>query len=255
MAVKALIKKRPLAARTASAVPTQSAVVPSERSLDVQTAEDAQPFIEIKATADDDTVSTRSDTSEQSEISPVDVDKFKNTDHDDGVSLVSEASEGFLSALCCHSGSVDYGENELHGIKKEKQARLEENDEEGLMSKVAVAFLYMIGQAPPVQFVKCFEDRSVDESEVSLPQVLTDMAEEFDDAQRRLEARDRDLKQQYERQQQQKKKRSLLRPLRIAKSGATNRSSGATVSSSSSVFDKINKRASIAKKDPAFYEI
>ena len=246
MAVKALIKKRPLAARTASAVPTQSAVVPSERSLDVQTAEDAQPFIEIKATADDDTVSTRSDTSEQSEISPVD---------DDGVSLVSKASEGFLSALCCHSGSVDYGENELHGIKKEKQARLEENDEEGLMSKVAVAFLYMIGQAPPVQFVKCFEDRSVDESEVSLPQVLTDMAEEFDDAQRRLEARDRDLKQQYERQQQQKKKRSLLRPLRIAKSGATNRSSGATVSSSSSVFDKINKRASIAKKDPAFYEI
>ena len=60
MAVKALIKKRPLAARTASAVPTQSAVVPSERSLDVQTAEDAQPFIEIKATADDDTVTQKS---------------------------------------------------------------------------------------------------------------------------------------------------------------------------------------------------
>lgn len=40
--------------------------------------------------------------------------------------------------------------------------------------------LYLIGGAPPVNFVKCFQCPSVDRSELTLPPVLSSLADEYD---------------------------------------------------------------------------
>jgi hypothetical protein len=209
--------------------------------VDIQSLEEFEPAVETKLRKrDDDTASIGSCASD---ISPI-------PRQPEGGNFIFDTNKTFLSTFCCHGGSLP-GDDDADDIqeKDDVPSQMKETEEdEGLFSKLTGTFLYIIGQAPPVQFVRCLEDRSVDQSEVSLPQVLTDMADEFDQTQRKLEEQHTQLKEQYEIQQKAPasvSRRKLLPKLSLRGSkGSTQRSTGATVSSNSSFFEKMKKSSS-----------
>ena len=182
---------------------------------------------------DDDTISTKSDSSDL--VSPKGNGKVEvrsGEEHDDDVSNVS-----FFSTLCCHGGSLPGDEENDLQDKGDAPNNPQWQDDDGLLAKLTGSFLYMIGQAPPVTVVRCLGDRSVDQSELSLPQVLTDMAEEFDQS---LE-QDKVLKEFYETQDKSRRNKMMMK-LGSKRSGQ--RSTSATVSSRASVFAKAKRSPS-----------
>lgn len=223
---------------------------PSVMSVDVHSIEDLEPSIEtnLRKPADDDTASIGSCSSDASPIC-VDISKDKPEQE-----LVEVTNTSFLSTLCCHGGSLpgdDDNDLKEKDYAPQQQAANTEEDE-GFVAKLTATFLYIIGQAPPVHFVKCLEDRSVDQSELSLPQVLTDMAEEYDQNQLKLQLQDSRLKEEYEKQQ--KSRRKLKLPSMKGMSG--HKSTSATISSNSSFFEKLKKKSSSrSKKCPSMYEL
>ena len=180
---------------------------------------------------DDDTISTKSDSSDI--VSPkrnAAVDVGTGEDNDD-VSNVS-----FFSTLCCHGGSLP-GDEE-NDLQDKGDAPLNSQwEDDGFLAKLTGSLLYLIGQAPPVQVVRCFGDRSVDQSELSIPQVLTDMAEEFDQS---LE-QDKVLKEFYETQDKPRRNKMIMK-LGSKRSGQ--RSTSATISSKTSAFAKVKRSPS-----------
>lgn len=228
-------------------------------TVELVPSQDLEPSVEMKlrTNADNDTISTRSDASDFSDVSPIDKREVPSQTDEDNT-LESATNNIFLSTLCCHGGSVPGEEDDARDIKGEEDEHplgKEAEDDEGFLAKLTGTFLYIIGQAPPVQIVRCMEDRSVDQSEVSLPQVLTDMAEEYEHSRRKVEAKDRQLKAEYERQQRERmqqlpplhesrRKKNMLLSMKSVKGSASNKSSDATASSNSSLFDKLIKNGS-----------
>lgn len=215
--------------------------------VDKQSTEKLEPLTEtvVHKRSDDDTASTKSCSS--------DISKVKEQPEQDQ-EPIEVTNAGFLSTLCCHGGSLpgddDDDLKEIEDAPKQKAAGVEEG--EGFFAKITGTFLYIIGQAPPVEFVKCLEDRSVDQSEVSLPQVLTDMAEEYDQTQLKLQIQDDQLKEQYEKQE--KSRRKLKLPSMKRNSGHS--STSATVCSNGSFFERLKKKSATRKKKLSpMYEI
>lgn len=219
--------------------------------VEVQSNQDFEPSVEAKLRehTDEDTVSIGS---WNSDISPIGIDIVKEEKDQE---IVEVSNNGFFSTLCCHGGSLpgDDDGNDLKEKEETHQKHVEIDEDEGLLSKVTGAFLYMIGQAPPVQFVKCLEDNSVDQSEVTLPQVLTDMAVEYDETQLKLQIQDHMLKSEYEKQQKESRRKKLKLPL----IGSSAKSSCATVGSNSSLFERLKKKkSSRSKNEPSpLYEV
>ena len=258
MAIKSLFKQKSTPARAPAPAPS-ARKIPVQPTVELVPSQDLEPSVEMKlrTNADNDTISTRSDTTDFSDVSPFDKQELP-LERDEDITLETATNNIFLSTLCCHSGSVPGEEEDARDIKGEEDAhrlRKETEDDDGFLAKLTGTFLYIIGQAPPVQFVRCMEDRSVDQSEVSLPQVLTDMAEEYEQSRRKLEAKDRKLKAEYERQQRERmqqlpplhesrRKKNMLLSMRSVKGSASNKSSDATASSNSSLFDKLVKNGS-----------
>lgn len=202
---------------------------------------------------DDDTASTRS---ASSDISPIGIGITEEQPKEEST-LLDSANNAFLSTLCCHGGSLQGDEdgNDLKESNDSPRKEVEFGEDEGFLSKLTGTLLYIIGQAPPVQLVKCLEDRSVDQSEVSLPQVLTDMAEEYDQTQLKIKLEDKTLKEQYEKQQQSSKRRMLPKLPKRGNKGSSRKSTSATISSNSSFFEKLKKSPSQVKQSSPMYEV
>jgi len=100
--------------------------------------------------------------------------------------------ESFYSSVmstCCCVGSYSGDENSFTknnanntNTRRQQQPQHEFDDFEQpkFWDRLSDAARYLVGTAPPVKFVKCFECSSVDESEVTLPRVLSNMADEYD---------------------------------------------------------------------------
>ncbi|KAL3791023.1 hypothetical protein HJC23_003012 [Cyclotella cryptica] len=258
MARKSLFKHKSTPAPASAPAPA-ARKIPVQPAVELVPSHELDPSVEMKlrTNADNDTLSTHSYTTDLSDISPMDnLELPFETDEEN--TLGSVANNVILSTLCCHGGSVPGEDQDAHDIKGEEDASplgKEKEDDDGFISKLAGTFLYFIGQAPPVQIVRCMEERSVDQSEVSIPQVLTDMAEEYEHSRRKLEEKDRYLKEVYQRQQRERlqqlpplhdsrRKKNILMSMKTVKGSASNKSSDATVSSNSSLFDKLKKSGS-----------
>lgn len=211
---------------------------PAAKAVNIRSNEELEPVIEAKPSqTDNDTASTHSSVSD---ISPVGLNKVPEHPHV-GNTLAESANKTFFLSLCCHGGSLPGDEDEDDIKEKDDTPRdnKEIEQDETFFTKLTGTFLHSIGQAPP-QTVRCLEDRSVDGSELTIPQVLTDMAEEYDETRRQVEKRDAILKNQYERQQisllEQKKFKLPLGSLMGKR--ASRRSTCATVFSNSITFEK-----------------
>jgi hypothetical protein len=245
--LKELVQQRVIMGIKARFMHRKSAAMPVE----VQSIEDFGPSIEAKLhkRTDEDTASIASS---NSDISPIAIDIVKE---EEAQGIVDVSNSGFFSTLCCHGGSLP-GDDDADDLKEKEetpQEHVETGEDEGFFSKITGTFLYMLGQAPPVQIVKCLEDRSVDQSEVSLPQVLTDMAEEYDQTQLKLQIQDHMLKSEYEKQQKESRRKKMKLPL----IGSSAKSTSATVSSNSSLFERLKKKkSSRSKRDNSpLYEV
>ena len=93
----------------------------------------------------------------------------------------SSVYDALLSTCCCAGSSTD--PNSLKERRKDNQPQHRQHDFDRppkLWERLSDVALLLVGGAPPVKFVKCFECNSVDGSELTVPRVLTDMAEEYD---------------------------------------------------------------------------
>lgn len=97
---------------------------------------------------------------------------------------VESVFDSILSTCCCYGDSD--GRNSLmdkdkNRKNKEKQQQQEADDDSPkFWERLSEVALFLIGGAPPVKFVKCFECTSVDESEVTMPRALSELANEYD---------------------------------------------------------------------------
>lgn len=231
---------------------------PTELLIAAQSFDGCGPAIETKldnklTLSDNDTVSLGSSTSD---ISPIGVDITQEQPNEENT-IIASANNVFLTTLCCHGGSLpgDEDGNDLKESGNAPKKVIELEEDEGFFSKLTGALLYIIGQAPPVQLVKCLEDRSVDQSEVSLPQVLTDMAEEYDQTQLKIKLEDKTLKEQYDKQQQRSRRMMLPKLPKRCKKGSSRKSTSATISSNSSIFERLKKKSSESKQSSPMYEV
>lgn len=115
--------------------------------------------------------------------------------HDDEISTVpTEATEdssivdSIISTFCCN-GSYDSLQSykdevrrkkEILRKKKAKQLEAEQKASPTLWERLSDIALFIFQGAPPVKFVKCFECSSVDDSEVTTPRILIEMAHDYD---------------------------------------------------------------------------
>lgn len=124
----------------------------------------------------------------------------KKTPPNDDATQSTEASSVYDTILstCCCAGTAS-GENSFKEDKiaakdkdkdedeiKKKPQQQQEYVEEGFdetpkfWERIGDVALLLLGGAPPVKFVKCFECASVDGSVLTLPKVLCELAEEHD---------------------------------------------------------------------------
>ena len=97
---------------------------------------------------------------------------------------VESVFDSILSTCCCYGDSD--GRNSLmdkdkNRKNKEKQQQQEDDDDSPkFWERLSDVALFLIGGAQPVKFVKCFECTSVDESEVTMPRALSELANDYD---------------------------------------------------------------------------
>mmetsp|Transcript_38613 Transcript_38613/g.92994 ORF Transcript_38613/g.92994 Transcript_38613/m.92994 type:complete len:255 (+) Transcript_38613:270-1034(+) len=96
----------------------------------------------------------------------------------------SSVFDAILSTCCCGDSS-DLAEHSLKdkNDKSKAQPRPEDAGDDSprkLWERLSDVALFLVGSAPPVRFVRCFECSSVDGSELTIPRVLTDLANEHD---------------------------------------------------------------------------
>jgi len=101
---------------------------------------------------------------------------------EDDVTVDTEEDSVFdsiLSTCCC--ASPGSGQNSILDKDENEQANKNVEDEQPkLWERVSDMALFLIGAAPPVKFVKCLEDGSVDDSTLTNPRVLNELAHEYD---------------------------------------------------------------------------
>jgi len=102
---------------------------------------------------------------------------------EDDVTVDTEEDSVFdsiLSTCCC--ASPGSGQNSI--LDKDENEQKNKNDmgdeQPKLWERVSDMALFLIGAAPPVKFVKCLEDGSVDDSTLTNPRVLNELAHEYD---------------------------------------------------------------------------
>ena len=91
-----------------------------------------------------------------------------------------------ILSMCCCDDSFDVVENSLEGNDNNRDAPRPSDDHDkeppprNFRERVSDVALFLVGSAPPVKFVRCFECSSVDGSELTMPPVLNVLAEEHD---------------------------------------------------------------------------
>jgi hypothetical protein len=100
----------------------------------------------------------------------------------------SSLVDSIISTFCCN-GSYDSLQSykdevrrkkEILRKKKAKQIEAEHKASPTLWERLSDIAIFVFQGAPPVKFVKCFECSSVDESEVTTPRALIEMAHDYD---------------------------------------------------------------------------
>lgn len=91
----------------------------------------------------------------------------------------SSSYDSILPTCCCGDSFV--GRSSIEDNEEQQEERRNEFVEKSnLWERVTDIALALVGAAPPVKIIKCLDYSSDDESEVTLPRVLTDLAEEYD---------------------------------------------------------------------------
>lgn len=95
--------------------------------------------------------------------------------------------ESIIFTCCCTSSSSDENENSFVKEDKNRQQqhhrrRRRRRKKKGVkyLDRLSDFALYLVGLAPPVKFVQCYDCVSVDDSELTLPAALSEMADEYD---------------------------------------------------------------------------
>lgn len=107
----------------------------------------------------------------------------------------SSVYDSILSTCCCggsfpgQSNSLadkkNKKKNQLHQHPHQQQPQEPEEDVDQspkFWDRLSDVALFLVGGAPPVKFVKCMECASADGSELTMPRVLTDLADEYDES-------------------------------------------------------------------------
>mmetsp|Transcript_44324 Transcript_44324/g.79508 ORF Transcript_44324/g.79508 Transcript_44324/m.79508 type:complete len:239 (-) Transcript_44324:129-845(-) len=106
----------------------------------------------------------------------------------------SSVYDSILSTCCCGSSSADQNDQNSIARDKIKKKKLEQQQQQQQQQKEYQDFdktpkfwerlsdvaTFLVGGTPPVKLVECFECSSADGSELSLPRVLSDLADEYD---------------------------------------------------------------------------
>jgi hypothetical protein len=105
----------------------------------------------------------------------------------------SSIVESIISTFCCN-GSYDSLQSYKDEVRRKKEllrkkkamqeaaARGVANDNPTIWERLSDLALFFVQGAPPVKYVKCFECSSVDESEVTTPPILREMARHYDES-------------------------------------------------------------------------
>ena len=107
-----------------------------------------------------------------------DVEDIDNDTLETEADSIESVLDSVLSTCCCYGDSE--GRNSLVDKNREEQQQQEDDDSPKFLERISDVFLFLIGGAPPVKFVKCFECASVDESEVTMPRALSELANDYD---------------------------------------------------------------------------
>mmetsp|Transcript_16561 Transcript_16561/g.32964 ORF Transcript_16561/g.32964 Transcript_16561/m.32964 type:complete len:370 (+) Transcript_16561:91-1200(+) len=117
---------------------------------------------------------------------------IKNNDDNE---LIVDYNENVMTSFCCPGLSHSRNNNSLQdksNLNKNNDTDVNKNQEEngeedgGFAQKIEEAFMYLIGRAPPVRMIYCRDQNSVQNSEVSTPQVLKDMEQIYIKEQQQL---------------------------------------------------------------------
>ena len=100
----------------------------------------------------------------------------------------SSIVDSIISSFCCNGSydSLQSYKDEVRRRKEKETLRKKKEMEEQAASNPTVwerlsdLALFFVQGAPPVKYVKCFECSSVDDSEVTTPPILLEMAQEYD---------------------------------------------------------------------------
>ena len=105
----------------------------------------------------------------------------------------SSIVESIISTFCCN-GSYDSLQSYKDEVRRKKEllrkkkamqeaaARGAVSDTPTIWERLSDLALFFVQGAPPVKYVKCFECSSVDESEVTTPPILREMARDYDES-------------------------------------------------------------------------
>ena len=114
----------------------------------------------------------------------------KDPAKDDRTQATDQSSiyDSILSSCCCGGSSAEHNSlakkgNEDAQKKQEEQqlsSRKAKDETPRFLERLGDAALFLIGAAPPVKFVRCFECSSVDGSAITTPRALDDLAYEYD---------------------------------------------------------------------------
>ena len=114
----------------------------------------------------------------------------KDPAKDDRTQATDQSSiyDSILSSCCCGGSSAennslaDKGNEDAQKKQEEQQlsSRKAKDETPKFLERLGDAALFLIGAAPPVKFVRCFECSSVDGSAITTPRALDDLAYEYD---------------------------------------------------------------------------
>mmetsp|Transcript_3644 Transcript_3644/g.7048 ORF Transcript_3644/g.7048 Transcript_3644/m.7048 type:complete len:271 (-) Transcript_3644:140-952(-) len=96
--------------------------------------------------------------------------------------------DSIISTCCC--GGSSRGENSITKESENQPQQQKTQEKEvnqgfketpsNVWERLSDVALYLVGATPPVKFVRCLECASVDGSELTLPRVLSELADDYD---------------------------------------------------------------------------